>query len=358
LPVLRFTKTVLVALGSALRYLFALRWVRQLIDLIRDLMQIHRRRKRLDDHRRRRDPRCSPQCASIGPDVYKRADPLIYSQSYLREQGLAVTWDNPDIQLFREGAPVSSSDLEADTDYEIRATIWNNSMEAPAVGMKVDFAFHDFGIGPAPIAIGSDMVNLPVKGAPGHPALARAIWRTPVTPGHYCIKVQLNWTDDANPRNNLGQENTNVGTASSPAVFSFPVRNEASVRRTLRLVADAYQPPPPLDCRERPKKKDSDRQYPELAVRAVSVPNTERDADWTFARVRHGESAHPVRAGWSVDLDPATLDLAAGQQQLVTVSVTPPEGFQGEQKINVNALHGTDLVGGVTLLVRSAGGGG
>ena len=32
----------------------------------------------------------------IRPDVYRRADPMIYSQFYLMEQGLAVTWDNPD----------------------------------------------------------------------------------------------------------------------------------------------------------------------------------------------------------------------------------------------------------------------
>ena len=34
-------------------------------------------------------------CIQLPPDVYKRADPLIYSQYYLMAQGLAVTWDNP-----------------------------------------------------------------------------------------------------------------------------------------------------------------------------------------------------------------------------------------------------------------------
>lgn len=345
------------AIGKVLIYLLTLLWVREPINLIRDLVEICRRRKHLEDHRRGRDPHCPPKCGKITPDVYRRADPMIYSQKYLREQGLAVTWNNPDIQLFRDGAPVSSSVLDADTDYEIHATIWNNSTEAPAVGLGVDFFFHDFGIGPGPIVIGSDVVTLPVKGAPGHPALAKAVWHTPRGPGHYCLKVRLNWTDDANPKNNLGQENTNVGTASSPAVFKFPVVNEATIRRVLKLVADAYVIPPPIDCRKRPKKKDSDRQHPKLAVRAVTVPSTEQDADWTFARLRHGEANFPVPAGWSVEINPDSLNLAAGEAQQVSVSVTPPQDFSGQQTINVNALHGTDLVGGVTLFVNAGEGG-
>src|ERR1700687_2116058 len=35
----------------------------------------------------------------VPSDVYKRPDPLIYAQYFLRSQGLAVTWDNPDIWL-------------------------------------------------------------------------------------------------------------------------------------------------------------------------------------------------------------------------------------------------------------------
>lgn len=350
---MKFVSTLGAALWQALRYLVTLGWLREFIDLVRSILLTLRRGKRIEDERRGRDPHCSPQCVPVTPDVYKRADPLIYSQTYLMEQGLAVTWDNPDIQLFRAGSPVSSNQLVADTEYEIRATIWNNSTEAPAVNMGVDFFFHDFGIGPAPVTIGADVVTVPVKGAPGHPTLATSLWRTPPTPGHYCVKVALNWADDANPKNNLGQENTNVGVATSPALFSFPVRNEATVRRTLRLVADAYRLPQPIDCRERPEKKDSDRDNPQLVTRPVTVPRTERDADWTLARARHQRSAHPVPTGWQVDIEPASLDLAPAEQREVTVTVTPPDGFRGEQTINVNALHGAELVGGVTLLVQA-----
>lgn len=343
---------LLWAFWNALKYLVLLAWLRELVELVRDLTGIARRRKDLEDHRRGRDPRCLPKrCGGISPDVYHRPDPLIYSQRYLREQGLAVTWNNPDIQLYREGVAIPSSLLEAGTEYEIRAQIWNNSTSAPAVGLNVEFFFHDFGIGVAPIAIGSETVTLPIKGAPGHPAFAQTRWTTPRTPGHYCLKVKLNWADDANPRNNLGQENTHVGTASSPAIFRFPVRNDGAVRRLLRLAADAYVPPEPIDCRERPGRKRSDREHPELALPKAFIPASEQAADWTLARLRHGPDAHPVPQGWSVDVNPSALELNAGETRDVDVSVTPPEGFLGRQAINVNAMHGTDLVGGVTLFV-------
>ena len=342
---------LILALGNALRYLLTLGWIRELIELARDIVDINRRHSYLRRHRRGRDPRCKPECGTITPDVYRRPDPMIYSQRYLREQGLAVTWNNPDIQLYLQGTPVASSQLEADTEYEVRATVWNNSTEAPAVGLDVDFYYHDFGIGPNPILVGSDTVTLPVKGAPGHPVVARSIWRTPRSEGHYCLKVQLNWTDDANPKNNLGQENTTVGTTSSPAVFRFPVRNEAPVRRVLELIADAYTIPPLVDCRARPSKKDSDRQHPDLVTVPVFTPGTEQEADWTNARFRHSPEAHQLRSGWVIDFEPETFDLAAGEAQQATVSITPPSNFTGRQAVNVNAVHGTDLIGGVTLFV-------
>ena len=39
----------------------------------------------------------------VPPHTYKRPDPMIYSQYYLASKGIAVTWDNPDIQLFDGG---------------------------------------------------------------------------------------------------------------------------------------------------------------------------------------------------------------------------------------------------------------
>jgi hypothetical protein len=287
----------------------------------------------------------------VRPEVYKRADPLIYSQFYLMEQGLAVTWDNPDIQLFENGVPVPSASLKTDTDYNVVATVYNNSTEAPAVGLPVEVWFRSFGVGATLTAIGTTTIDLPVKGAPQHPAKAKVKWHTPAAPGHYCLVVRLVWPDDANPKNNLGQENTNVGVAASPAVFTFPVRNEDTIRKRIRMTADAYTIPPRIDCRKRPSKQDSDRRHPAHKRSDVFIPPSEEGADWTLARVRHDPKSFPIPAGWSVEMDPAQFELAPDATQAVTVTIVPPDAFHGERSFNINALHGTVPLGGVTLTV-------
>jgi hypothetical protein len=268
------------------------------------------------------------------------------------EQGLAVTWDNPDIQLYQNGVPVPSASLKADTDYDVVATVYNNSTDAPAVGLPVEFSFRSFGVGAILTPIGTTTIDLPVKGAPQHPARAKITWHTPAVSGHYCLLVRLVWPDDANPKNNLGQENTNVGVAASPAVFRFPVRNEDTIRKLIRMNADAYVIPPAIRCRERPKKKDSDRRYAARRRNDIFIPPSEEKADWTFARVRHDPQAFPIPAGWSVDIDPAQFELGPGAAQDVSVSITHPEGFRGERSFNVNAMYGAALLGGVTLTVK------
>ena len=45
---------------------------------------------------------------------------MIYSQYYLMSKGLAVTWDNPDIQLFDGAKAVSSSGLTPGQTYRSR----------------------------------------------------------------------------------------------------------------------------------------------------------------------------------------------------------------------------------------------
>lgn len=334
-----------------LLYILLFRWVLDFIDIIRRLIAKHRRNEDLRDDRRGRPLRCRPRCVVVPPAAYKRADPLIYSQQYLAEQGLAVTWNNPDIQLYENGLPVSSSDLKPSTTYEIDARIWNNSLEAPAVGMPAEFAVQSFGVGGALTAIGTQIVDVPVKGAPGHPAHARQTWTTPATPGHYCLKVRLVWADDANPKNNLGQENTNVKTAASPAVFEFPVRNEDTIRKTVQMKADAYRIPPNPPCDRKPDKKDSDRRHAKHRQMGTFVPPSERDADWTLTRVRHDPAAFPIPVGWSVRIEPVEFVLAADATQNVTVTITPPDDFRGQQPFNVNAFYGEDLLGGVTLIV-------
>src|SRR2546430_3041302 len=89
------------------------------------------------------------QCTPIRDIAFKKPDPLLYSQSYLMSQGLAVTWDNPDIALYLNGVLVPSSQLASDTEYEIVARIWNNSTDAPVPMLPVAFSYLSFEIGRA-----------------------------------------------------------------------------------------------------------------------------------------------------------------------------------------------------------------
>ena len=268
----------------------------------------------------------------LPPHTYKRPDPMIYSQYYLMSKGLGVTWDNPDIQLFDGTNPASSHDLGTTKDYTIRAHILNGSGDAPAVNMLVRFYYLSFGAGTIRNYIGETFVDVPVKGAAGLPAVAEHIWTTPAAAGHYCIQVELVWPDDANPYNNLGQENIDVKKLNSPnATFEFTLRNDSGFRRRLTLRADSYEIPLRPPCPERPEGR------------------TERDP-----YARHRLSAHPLPEGWRIEFQPADeIALSPEEEQLITVKVTAKDGFVGRQAINVNAFDGNELVGGVTLYAES-----
>jgi hypothetical protein len=327
-------------------------WIIGLGNVIEQWCERRKHRDRLQE-----DGRRTVRCQVIPPSVYRRPDPLIYSQSYLMAQGLAVTWDNPDIQLYAIGpsgelTPISSNDLKAATDYEIHATVHNGSTNAPAVGLPVEFSFLTFGIGTTSTPIGADAVALQVKGAPGPPAIAKVRWRTPAVPGHYCIQVRLIWDDDDNPKNNLGQENVNVAIARSPAAFTFEAHNGGRTDQRVRLTADAYTLPPPIDCREVAAATAG----PQFAVRTGSKEDQEKDERrrWCaeIAR-RHEREMHPIPTGWRVEINPELFPLAPGATQIVTVTVTPPDSFRGMQAINVNGFDQNGVaLGGVTLYTQ------
>lgn len=277
----------------------------------------------------------------VPAEIYRRPDPLIYSQAYLMAQGVAVTWDNPDIHLERDGTLVGSHELSAATRYEIVARVWNGSTEAPAINMPVRFSYLQFGIGTVRHELGVGQVDdLPVKGAPGLPAVARFAWTTPAAAGHYCLQVELLWDDDADPFNNTGQENTDVRALNSPrARFVVPVRNDAPMRRVLRLEVDAYRLGDPAPCP--PPRRDGE-----------PAPNGEREDQRRRRAARHARDTHPVPAGWSVDFGRREHVLAPGEQVDVDVDVVAPEGFEGRQSFNLHAFAGEVLVGGVTLIAE------
>jgi hypothetical protein len=283
--------------------------------------------------RRHRGKISVPQrCYPINEPAFVRPDPMIYDQYYLTSLGLAVTWDNPDIQLYLNGSPVSSNDLLAGTTYDVVAQVWNNSSDAPVVGLPVAFSFLEFGVGTTSVLIGATQMDLGVKGGPNCPAYATMPWTTPTTPGHYCLQVLLQPVDDTNTQNNLGQENTNIGTAHSPAVFTLTLRNNTDKPQTYNFVLDSYVPGTPDPC----------------------SPSSGSEKDRQARLARHKRGLAPVPPGWQVDVTPQTPSLNAGQSITLTVTATPPSGLTGSQVINVNAFHAAGLAGGVTLTVVAA----
>lgn len=317
--------------------------------VVRALLQLRarkRRARRPGVRNRKQSPR---PCATVPPTVYRRPDPMIYDQFDLMQQGFAVTWDNPDIHLELGGAVVPAESILPATTYDVVARIWNGATDAPAVDLPVRLSYLTFGIGQTRVAVGETSVDLPVKGAPGCPAFARIPWTTPATPGHYCLQVELVWSDDANPNNNLGQHNTNVKPLNSPrATFTFPVRNDGARRREFVLEVDGYLLPSRQPCPD-----DAPGTPPRTAAEEVARRRA--------ARARHDRARHPVPAGWRVEVEPRELALAPGEERQVTVDVTAVDGFVGRQALNV---HGFDvsidrarprLVGGVTLYVTGTG---
>jgi hypothetical protein len=289
--------------------------------------------------RRRRQPRNPVRSQTIPDWAYREPDPLIYSQQWLRSQGLAVTWKNPDVRLFlpsNPNAPVDSWSLAPDTVYRIVAQVWNGSKHAPVAQLPVHVSYIDFGIGGVSVPIASTSVDLPVKGSAGTPALATVEWRTPKKPAHYCIQVRLDWPHDANPKNNMGQHNVDVKPLNSPkATFSVPVRNDRRGRLSLRLETDAYELPKPRPC----------------PPPGHAIPPAKRREQ---ALAGHRVGGHPLPKGWTIDvsepLDEIVLD--SGETRDLMVTLVAPEGFKGRQAVNINALAGTTLIGGVTLIAE------
>jgi hypothetical protein len=288
-------------------------------------------------HAGKRPSRISrPDCQRIPANFYRRPDPLIYDQYYLMARGLAITWDNPDISVQKAGKVVDAHNLEPGTEYDIIARVWNSSNLAPVAGLPVRFSYLSFGIGAAAHPIGATTVNLGVKGSLSCPAFAHHVWKTPGEPGHYCLQVELEWFDDAEPANNLGQHNTIVKALNSPmASFAVPIFNIGKRRRTFRLQADEYSLPPLSDCRQSPPVQQS------LAERITSLTRT------------HGYQDQRGIAGWDVKVEPQVLDLEPGGEATVTVVAVAPDDYRGRQAINLNAFTDNGLIGGVTLYATS-----
>jgi hypothetical protein len=267
-------------------------------------------------------------CTHVAHPAFKRADPMIYDQYYLMSLGLAVSWQNPDIQILQNGVPVASAyDLEPATTYTIRAVIYNASTTGIVYNMPVEFSYLSFGAGTVsnPIPGPYPTVDLGVKGTPEGIAIAELDWTTPATPGHYCIQVSFSWPDDLNPANNLGQENTQVVQAASPAPFSFQLRNAHHVPRQFRFEVDTFEILPPPPC-----------------------PATEP------VRQRNSPTAHPLPDDWSLSLTPDTAALDPGEEITINGVIDPPGSFHGTAPVNIHVFSEAGVAGGLTVLVNRA----
>ena len=321
--------TFLIEFIKSILYQWVLLLIKLITVFIQKMVAFCRKRKLPRAERKEVDKRC----VTIHSPAYHKPDPLLYSQYFLMSKGLAVTWDNPDIRLKRNGVYVDSSKLAPATEYEVEAQIWNNSIYAPAPDMPVRFSYLDFGIGTTPIFISQTTVDLGVKGSGQCPAYAKSIWKTPDTPGHYCLQVLLQWSDDAEPNNNLGQENTNVGIFQSPVDFTFTIKNRKKVNDTIHFEVDTYTIPPLMDCAQEQPKVYTSRIDP---------------------LKRHRRSNYPIPEGWSVEVVPEKIDLLPNQEEQIKVRITPPDGFTGEKTFNINGFDLQDnLMGGVTLFTKT-----
>jgi hypothetical protein len=281
-----------------------------------------------EDERQRKAAKT--RCVPIQDPAYVRPDPLIYSQRYLAEHGLNYSWDNPDIKLFLGTTPVNAHELAPSTTYEVVVRVWNGSMDCPLVMMPVHLSYLSFGVGTVSHAIATAPVDVGVKGGVNNPAFVTIPWTTPAAPGHYCLQALLDPHEDLDFTNNLGQHNTDVAAAQSPATFSFALRNDTHLERTYWFTTDSYVLGDPVPCDDERAKRSAEERH-------------------------HNEA--PLPPGWTVEVAPATPTLPPDAEISVVARVTPPDGFTGKQTINVHThyreYHEDHLAGGVTITVTA-----
>lgn len=163
-----------------------------------------------------REPKtpCGDPCVTFPGHLIRKPDPCIYSQFLLMQLNQPVTWDNPDVAILLNGVEQDTYSLTAGTEYRLQITVHNASRDKPAIGTVVDVRWIEFGAGgQTRHAIATLSADVPVWPAT---TVVATNWRTPDTPGHYCIEVELQHPDDANPSNNRGWNNTQVHAANSP----------------------------------------------------------------------------------------------------------------------------------------------
>ena len=89
------------------------------------------------------------------------------------------------------------------------------------------------------------------------------------------------------------------------------------------------------------------------SLNTYTIPPLEKCGSTSPAKKRSiAKSAPPVPAGWSVAFTPDKLQLAPGEEQQVSATITPPPGFTGRKSFNVTSHDEYGPIGGVTLTVE------
>jgi hypothetical protein len=192
-------------------------------------------------------------------EVLRRPDPCIYSQRYLANQGVSVTWNNPDIWMAKASTPnviePDSYHLEENTDYIVNVRCHNASTDL-ALGVKVRLLYRPWSFNSPellPVNITADgqevvrFANIPGMGS----AIVQFNWHTPAAPvgepRHFCLQAHLSHPMDINLENNMGQENTNVHSANPGHVASgeivdveVPLFNNGRTEKQFIFKANTY----------------------------------------------------------------------------------------------------------------------
>jgi hypothetical protein len=200
--------------------------------------------------------KCNPP---FPEDITRRPDPCIYSQQYLQSQGIAVTWNNPDIWMAKASTPgviePDSYHLEADTDYIVSVRCHNASTDL-ALGVRVRLLYRPWSFNSPDLlpvqttASGQEVVRFANIAGMSF-TVVQFNWHTPpVAPGetqHFCLQAHLSHPMDINLENNMGQENTNVHSANPGHVapgevveVDVPLFNNSKFAKRFGFRADAY----------------------------------------------------------------------------------------------------------------------
>jgi hypothetical protein len=262
-------------------------------------------------------------------------DPYLYSQFWLMNLGLPVTWDNPDVRLHRNGVEAHPYALLPDTEYRVEVMLHNNSVAKAASGTTARILWIEFGVGGAVAArhlIDEKQVDIPAHGHAAEHVPVTTTWRTPVQPAHYCIEIQLSHPADGNAGNNRGWQNT--------------VIRDAAPGETARVEIPVFNAFPASGYKDGRFRESISEVHLTLDSYRLEIPLrwTEADVEAAFA---------PVDPVWNAALDQTRLHLVPGSGGNVTLHLAvPTDATAGErQAFNIGGTVKGRPVGGVTVLV-------